>query len=144
VRHGVTGPAVGRNCQISSALDRSVPLSGLLRRRTRHLGWGTDTHLYRAAATLHEEFPRKLRLAGPRVLKQNRGNGGQGLWRVELISTPAQGAPIVRVLQASRGSVPEDLPLDDFTTRCEAYFADDGCIIDQPFQPGLPDGMIRC
>jgi hypothetical protein len=112
--------------------------------RTRHLGWGTDTHLYRAAATLHEEFPRKLQLTGPRVLKQNRGNGGQGVWRVELISTPAQGAPIVRVLQASRGSVPEDLPLGDFTTRCEAYFADDGCIIDQPFQPRLPDGMIRC
>src|SRR6201999_4036332 len=53
--------------------------------RTRHLGWGTDTHLYRAAATLHEEFPRKLQLAGPRVLKQNRGNGGEGVWKVELI-----------------------------------------------------------
>ena len=26
--------------------------------RTRHLGWGTDTYLYRSAATLHEEFPR--------------------------------------------------------------------------------------
>jgi hypothetical protein len=28
--------------------------------------------------------------------------------------------------------------------RCEPYFADDGCIVDQPFQPRLPDGMIRC
>jgi hypothetical protein len=112
--------------------------------RTRHLGWGTDTHLYRAAATLHEEFPRQLQLAGPRVLKQNRGNGGQGVWKVELISTPARSAPTVRVLQASRGSLPEDLPLVDFLTRCEAYLADGGCIIDQPFQPRLPDGMIRC
>ena len=25
-----------------------------------------------------------------------------------------------------------------------AYFADGGCIIDQPFQQRLPDGMIRC
>lgn len=112
--------------------------------RTRHLGWGTDTHLYRAAATLHEEFPRQLQLAGPRVLKQNRGNGGQGVWKVELVSTPVRGTPAVRVLQASSGSLPEDLPLADFLTRCEAYFADGGCIIDQPFQPRLPDGMIRC
>jgi hypothetical protein len=112
--------------------------------RTRHLGWGTDIHLYRAAATLHEEFPRRLQLAGPRVLKQNRGNDGQGVWKVELISTPAPNTPTVRVLHASRGSPPEELPLVDFMTRCETYFKDDGCLIDQPFQSRLPEGMIRC
>ena len=31
-----------------------------------------------------------------------------------------------------------------FMTRCEAYLTPDGCIVDQPFQPRLPDGMIRC
>jgi hypothetical protein len=112
--------------------------------RTRHLGWGTETYLYRTIEAFYEEFPRRLQLAAPRVLKQNRGNGGQGVWKVELISAVAQGAPTVRVLQASRGSVPEDLPLGDFMTRCEAYFANQGCIIDQPYQARLPDGMIRC
>jgi hypothetical protein len=112
--------------------------------RTRQLGWGTDTHLYCAAANLHEEFPRRLQQAGPRVLKQNRGNDGQGVWKVELISTRARDVPMVRALHASRGSLPEDLPLADFLKRCEAYFAGGGCIIDQPFQPRLPDGMIRC
>ena len=28
--------------------------------------------------------------------------------------------------------------------RCEAYFTADGCIVDQPFQARLTDGMIRC
>jgi hypothetical protein len=28
--------------------------------------------------------------------------------------------------------------------RCASYFGWGGCIIDQPFQPRLPDGMIRC
>jgi hypothetical protein len=51
---------------------------------------------------------------------------------------------MVRVLQALRGSVLEELPLAEFMTRCEAYFASDGSIVDQPFQPRLPDGMIRC
>jgi hypothetical protein len=28
--------------------------------------------------------------------------------------------------------------------RCRPYFAGDGRIIDQAFQPRLPEGMIRC
>lgn len=112
--------------------------------RTRHLGWGTDTHLYRTADAFRREFPARLGVAGPRVLKQNRGNGGQGVWKVEQIAAPAGGGAMVRVLHARRGSFPEELGLADFMARCEAYFAPDGCIVDQPFQPRLPDGMIRC
>jgi hypothetical protein len=36
------------------------------------------------------------------------------------------------------------MALGDFMARCEAYFVTNGCIVDQPFQPRLPDGMIRC
>jgi hypothetical protein len=112
--------------------------------RTKHLGWGTDTHLYRTAREFGDEFPSRLRSAGPRVVKQNRGNGGQGVWKVEQIASPVGDAPVVRVLHARRGSVPEEMPLHDFMTSCEVYFAADGCIVDQPFQLRLPDGMIRC
>ncbi|MDB5407095.1 MAG: hypothetical protein JWL84_2007 [Rhodospirillales bacterium] len=112
--------------------------------RTKHLGWGTDTHLYRTVEAFREEFPPRLQSAGPRVLKQNRGNAGQGVWKVEFACQSAHEGAIVRVLEARRGSVPEEVPLDDFMRRCEAYFAAEGCIIDQPFQPRLPDGMIRC
>jgi hypothetical protein len=112
--------------------------------RTRHLGWGTDTHLYRNAAVFREEFPQRLRTAGARVLKQNRGNGGEGVWKIELASEPAQGPATVRVLHAPRGSVTQIMPLRDFMNRCETYFGNEGCIIDQSFQDRLPDGMIRC
>jgi hypothetical protein len=112
--------------------------------RTKHLGWGTDTHLYRTAADLTGVFPARLQSAGPRVLKQNRGNGGQGVWKVELVSELPGSSSVVRVLHAQRGSEPEEMPLTEFMTRCEAYFASDGCVVDQPFQPRLPDGMIRC
>jgi hypothetical protein len=40
--------------------------------------------------------------------------------------------------------MPEDIALTDFMRRCAAYFTAGGCIVDQPFQPRLPDGMIRC
>src|SRR6202012_4096650 len=67
-----------------------------------------------------------------------------GVWKAELVSAAVKEAVIVRVLHASRGSVPEEMPLRDFMSRCEAYFANEGCIVDQPFQPRLSDGMIRC
>src|SRR5205085_6144604 len=55
--------------------------------RTRHLGWGTDTHLYRTIGEFGAALPRRLQSSGPRVIKQNRGNGGQGVWKVEQIPT---------------------------------------------------------
>jgi hypothetical protein len=112
--------------------------------RTRHLGWGTDTRLYRTVAEFRDLFPAQLRASGPRVLKQNRGNAGQGVWKVEWVEQSAVAAPVAAVLEARRGSMPETLPLDTFMARCEDYFGWGGCIIDQPFQARLPDGMIRC
>lgn len=109
--------------------------------RTRHLGWGADTHRYDTAAAFRAEFPWRLRTKGPRVLKQNRGNGGQGVWKVEVLPNTDS---VVRVLHAQRGSMSEDVPLEAFIARCEPYFGWGGCIIDQAFQPRLPDGMIRC
>jgi uncharacterized protein DUF6815 len=72
------------------------------------------------------------------------GNGGEGVWKVELVSEAAGKASVVRVLQARRGSVLEQIPLREFMRRCEIYLASNGCIVDQPFQSRLPDGMIRC
>lgn len=108
--------------------------------RTRDLGWGTDTRLYRSADEFRAAFPAQLHSGGARAIKQNRGNAGQGIWKVE----PAATAAAVTVLEARRGSLPETLPLDHFMARCETYFGWGGCIIDQPFQERLPDGMIRC
>jgi hypothetical protein len=111
--------------------------------RTKELDWGTDTHLYRTLADFRDQFPQRLRAAGPRVLKQFRGNGGNGVWKVELLPAPGVESR-VRVLHAKRGSDIEDLPLAEFMGRCEIYFRGDGRIIDQEFQARLPEGMIRC
>jgi hypothetical protein len=79
--------------------------------RTRHLGWGTDTDLYSSEAEFDRAFPLRLHADGPRVLKQNRGNGGQGVWKVELVSDAPAGGSTVRVLHAQWGSVPKNCRL---------------------------------
>jgi hypothetical protein len=124
--------------------------------RTRDMSWGCDTHLYATAQELREQFLLRLAEGKPRVLKQHRGNGGNGVWKVELCSSRA-GAPVgsdpdpvtrpatlVCVRHALRGSVEENVPLDEFLVRCEPYFSGSGRIIDQAYQERLPEGMVRC
>ncbi len=114
---------------------------------TRSLGWGADTHLYPTVEDFTELFPRRLASSGPRVLKQRRGNGGIGTWKVELAHEVAQNAyedTNVRVLEARSGGTPEVLRLREFMARCTTYFSGGGCIIDQAFQPRVDDGMVRC
>jgi len=108
--------------------------------QTRSMSWGSDTALYRTAAAMRAELPARLAV-GPRVIKRNRGNGGQGVWKVESIVNDSSG-PRVRVLDAT-GDQPEELLLEVFLERCADYF-EDGGVIDQPFQARLTDGVVRC
>lgn len=115
--------------------------------QTRDLGWGCDTQLYRSLAHLKRELPMKLAAGEARVLKQYRGSSGDGVWKIELAS--AKGVSVnddtpVRARHAKRGCVEETLPLSEFFRSCEPYFAKDGLMIDQVYQPRLPEGMIRC
>ena len=105
--------------------------------RTRSMGWGSDTALYQTTEAMRAELPARL-AAGPRVIKRNRGNGGQGVWKVERL--PA--SSMIRVLDATKDA-PEELTLDDFLRRCAEYF-ETGSVIDQAFQPRLSEGVVRC
>jgi hypothetical protein len=105
--------------------------------RTRSMGWGSDTALYQTAEAMRAELPARL-AAGPRVIKRNRGTGGQGVWKVERL--PA--SSMIRVLDATKDA-PEELTLDDFLRRCAEYF-ETGSVIDQAFQPRLSEGVVRC
>ena len=111
----------------------------------RELSCGSDTTVYRTMAQIESEFPRRLRAGGPRVLKQHRGNAGIGVWKVQLAAGAAAGGDVVEVQDAHpRGIDVETMPLAEFVRRCERYFADGGCLVDQPFQPRIADGLVRC
>jgi len=103
---------------------------------TQQISWSSDTRLYTSPAQLKAELPMRL-ASGARVLKQQRGNGGHGVWKIE----QGQGAFLVQDA-AGDGSV-ELVELDTFVERCAPYFADDGVIIEQPFLERITEGMIR-
>lgn len=116
--------------------------------RTRDIGWGCDTHLYSSIEKMRQELPARLGNGNARVLKQYRGNGGIGVWKVQSNAEKVSGAPqpesIVRVRHAQRGCTEEKITLNEFFARCEEYFSADGRMIDQEYQERLPEGMIRC
>jgi hypothetical protein len=115
--------------------------------RTKHLGWGADTYLYESFEQFREQFPARLGAAGPRVLKQDRGNGGIGTWKVDLLRGDRESPhadEMVHVQEARMGSPKEELRLGDFMNRCEGYFTLSGRLIDQGYEPRAAEGMVRC
>lgn len=116
--------------------------------RTREMSWGGDIRFYATREAIRAELPKSLASGAPRVLKQIRGQSGDGVWKVEL-ADPQAPAPTIsletalHVRHAKRGSVEEKLSLAVFLSRCEPYFAAAG-MIDQAYQQRLTDGMVRC
>jgi hypothetical protein len=108
--------------------------------------WGCDTRLYANIEQLRRELPESLASGKARVLKQYRGNGGDGVWKVELAKKNVLMQPesILRVRHAKRGSIEEKITLNGFIKACEQYFSNHGRMIDQAYQERLTEGMVRC
>ena len=155
----------GRNRSVLDAMLREIAAAGIfvsahpdiilklgtkeVLYHTRDIGWGCDTHVYRTMNQMLHELPERLASGKARVLKQYRGNGGNGVWKVQLNApcvggTPPQPGSSVRVRHALRGCPEETITLNEFVARCGEYFAGDGRMIDQEYQERLPEGMVRC
>ncbi|HST26264.1 MAG TPA: Cj0069 family protein [Gaiellaceae bacterium] len=107
---------------------------------TAEMSWSAAPHLYRSHEQLRAELPLRLVSERPVVLKQHRGMGGDGVWKVELAE---DGRGEVLVQHAAGDSGTQRLPLDLFLDRCADYFAGNGLMVEQSFQSRLPEGMIR-
>jgi len=109
----------------------------------------TDTYAYYDAPSFRDEFPKALS-TGIRVLKQNRGSTGSGIWRVELIDDrpvePGQAVPedaTVLCTEALDNHV-EEQTLGEFITFCGQYLeGDGGMIVDMPYLPRIVEGEVR-
>lgn len=109
----------------------------------RDLIFGSETYIYRTAAEFYGRFGLHLAREA-RVLKPYKGNAGIGVWKVDLVDDPS-GDATVEVQDAHfRGTEVERMRIDDFFLRWGETFDDGGGLVDQPFQPRIADGMIRC
>lgn len=107
-----------------------------------------DTYAYYTIDEFKSTFPRSL-ANGERVLKQNRGSTGEGIWRVQLVDALEAGeinVPLtaqVKCTEAKDNHV-EYHALGAFMTFCEQYIIGaNGMLIDMPFLPRIKEGEVR-
>ncbi len=109
----------------------------------------SDTYAYYDTASFRAEFPKAL-ATGIRVLKQNRGSTGSGIWRVELIDErplesgrPVPDDALVRCTEAVDNHV-EDQTLGEFMAFCDQYLEGaGGMIVDMTYLPRIVEGEVR-
>jgi len=108
-----------------------------------------DTYAYYTVEEFKQNFPRSLS-NGERVLKQNRGSTGEGIWRVSVADSrsflPNEPLPPdtqIKCTEAVDNHV-ETRRLGEFMDFCEQYLSgENGMLVDMPFMPRITEGEIR-
>ena len=141
VKEGVVGMPEADQMFSLGAKDALVKIKGT---KFAH----DDTYAYYDLASFKETFPKTLAL-NERVLKQNRGSTGSGIWRVQLIDALPEGTTSVpldakiKCTEAKDNHV-EEHTLASFMTFCEQYIhGNNGMILDQRFLPRIKEGEVR-
>jgi len=106
--------------------------------KTRETEFGGDVKLYQSFEEFKERF---LTAPVTRILKQYRGNGGDGVFKIDA-SNLAQHKIIVT--HAKKGDEEKIVSTNDFFAAFKIYFNDGGILIDQPWNPNITNGMVRC
>lgn len=108
-----------------------------------------DTYSYLDVETFKRNFPETL-THGERVLKQNRGSAGEGIWRVSVEDKrPYKAGDIlpadtkIKCTEAVDNHV-EHRELGEFMEFCEKYIiGDQGMLVDMKFLPRIKEGELR-
>jgi hypothetical protein len=107
---------------------------------TRALSWSLDVDRYDTLGDFVERFPTRLAAGTPCVVKQHRGNGGQGVWKVAALPR----TNVVRIQHAApRGGATEDLTVAQLMERMAPYFDHGGHLVQQDFATRVAEGMVR-
>ena len=106
-----------------------------------------DVFTYYDFDSLKENFPKSLS-NGVRVLKQNRGSTGEGIWRVEVIDENVGKSKIPLTaklkLTEAKDNHTEEKTLQEFLEFCIQYLeGENGLLLDMPFLERIVEGEIR-
>lgn len=106
-----------------------------------------DVYTYYDFEALKENFQKSL-TKGVRVLKQNRGSTGEGIWRVEVIDdiTGLDKVPLDAKLKLTeaKDNHTETKTLQEFLEFCIQYLeGKNGMMLDMPFLERIKEGEIR-
>ena len=107
----------------------------------RETEFGGDVKLYTSFEDFKKQFLHSKELAGTRILKQYRGNGGDGVFKIDTTNINNNQ---VSVTHAKNGDKVERMTIDDFFNAFKSYFTNNGMLIDQEWNSNIINGMVRC
>jgi hypothetical protein len=108
---------------------------------TRDMESGGDVKLYNSFVDFKERFLAEQKPPAIRILKQYRGNGGDGVFKIDATNVNNNK---IGVTHAKGGDERSMLSTEDFFREFSVYFNDGGILIDQPWNEHLVNGMVRC
>lgn len=108
--------------------------------KTKDMGWGGDIKMYRSYEEFIQQFPESLKASGTRVLKQYRGNGGNGVFKIKA----GESGNEMIVVHAKDGVGQRVLSANDFYSEFKSFFFYNGLLIDQEWNNNIVNGIVRC
>ena len=108
--------------------------------KTKDMDWGGDIKMYTSYEDFTTRFPGSLQRSGTRVLKQYRGNGGNGVFKIKKGPSDSE----VTVIAATDGTKERILSKDDFNNEFRSFFLNESLLIDQEWNNNIVNGMVRC
>jgi hypothetical protein len=106
---------------------------------TQDMPWGSNVALYTTPEEFQACFLGSLADGQIRVLKQFRGDGGNGVFKVR-----AADSDTLAVLHARRGSVEQTMGVVAFFEAFQPYFSGGRPLISQAWNEHISNGMVRC
>jgi hypothetical protein len=106
---------------------------------SKDMDWGGDTKIYTSYEDFVKRFHESLQASGTRVLKQYRGNGGNGVYKI-IYNAPGT----VTIIHAISGNEERVLTVSDFNNEFRTFFSNNGLLIDQEWNKNTINGMVRC
>jgi hypothetical protein len=105
--------------------------------KIRETPFGGDIKLYHSFTDFKERFLKEQK--GIRILKQYRGNGGDGVFKIDTSNIKK-----IRITHAKNGNEESQVSVDDLFKMFESYFNTNSMLIDQEWNQNIVNGMVRC
>lgn len=128
----------GKGCFISCHPDTIMKMGTKdILYKTRNTDFGGDIRLYHSFEDFKERFIKNF--SNARILKQHRGNGGNGVFKIETNNKEE-----IIVTDAKDGNSEIVSSVNGLMNKFKSYFTDGGLMVDQPWNLNLTNGMVRC
>ena len=132
----------GQGCFVSAHPDTILKIGTKeILYKIRETAFGGDTKLYHSFKDFKERFLLSNDFTRTRILKQYRGNGGSGVFKIDTARIKENKIAVTHAKNADEEKL---MSIEDFFSSFESYFATNSMLIDQEWNQHIINGMVRC